>query len=87
MLLMKRGLCCIVAVRATVIIAVKLKQVCMQAYSSPLTLRWSRRSHSLALLNTRSTLTRFLKRFTNRLTPWMMKSRPTLSDLTLERFL
>ena len=38
MLLMKRGLCCLAAVRATVIIAVKLGHACMKACSSPITL-------------------------------------------------
>ena len=85
---MKRGLCCLAAVRATVIIAVKLRHTCMRACSSPMTLKWSRRSHSLALLNTLSMLTRFLKRFTRRLTPCTMKSRPTPNVfLILEHFL
>jgi len=69
MLLIRWGRFCLAAVRATVIIAVKLKQACMKACSSPLTLKWSRRSHSLALLNTRSMLTLFLNRFARRLTP------------------
>jgi hypothetical protein len=54
---------------ATVSMAEKLRQACMKACSSPLTRRWSRRSHSLALPKTLSMLTRFLKRLTKRLVP------------------
>src|SRR3990170_6948259 len=88
MLRMRLGLCCLKAVKATVSMAEKLRQACMKACSSPLTLRWSRRSHSLALLKTLSMQTRFLKRLTRRLAPWTTKSYPTLKVcLILELFL
>jgi len=74
---MSLGLCCLTAAKATTNMAEKLRQACMKACSSPLTRRWSRRSHSLALPNSLSTLTRFLKRLTRRLAPWTTKSRPT----------
>jgi len=48
--------------------AEKLRQTCMKAYSKPLTLRWSRRSNSLALFKNLSMLTCFLKGLAKRLT-------------------
>jgi len=56
------------AVRATVSMVEKVRQACMKTCSRPLTLRWSRRSHSFALLKTLSMLTRFLKIIARRLT-------------------
>ena len=88
MLRMRFGLRCLTAVEAIVSMAEKLKQACMNACSTPLTRKWSRRSHSLALLNNLSTLTLFLKRLTRRLAPWTTKSRPTFKAcLILELFL
>src|SRR4030065_1505725 len=88
MLRMRLGLCCLKAVKATVSMGENLRQGCMKACSSPLTLRWSRRSHSLALLKTLSMQTRFLKRLTRRLAPWTTESYPTLKAiLILELFL
>jgi len=82
------GLCCLTAVKAIVSMAEKLRQACMNACSKPLTLKWFRRSHSLALLKTLSMQTRFLKSLTKRLTPRTTKSRPTLKPfLILELFL
>jgi hypothetical protein len=43
--------------------AEKLRQARVKACSKPLTLKWFRRSHSLALLKTFSMHTRFLNRF------------------------
>jgi len=60
MLRMSLGLPCLIAVRAIVSMAVKLKDACMKACDNPLTLKWSSSSHSLALPNTLSMLTRLL---------------------------
>ena len=78
MLRMRLGLCCLTAVKAIVSMAEKLRQACMKTCSSPLTLRWFRRSHSLALVNTLSMQTRLLKSLTKRLTPRATKSRPII---------